>query len=48
LTSESLLAGYLIKLKSSPMFGKPVIKKKYYDVFEDQEVLRFTAQLELV
>lgn len=48
LASETLLAGYLIKLKNSPMFTKPVIKKKYYDVFKDQEVLRFTAALRLV
>jgi hypothetical protein len=48
LTAESYLAGYLIKLKNSPMFRQPVIKKKYYDLFEGREVLRFTAQLELV
>jgi len=48
LASEALLAGYLVKLKSSLMFRQPVIKKKYYDVFKDREVLRFTAQLELV
>ena len=48
LASETLLAGYLIKLKNSPMLAQPVIKKKYYDVFKDQEVLRFTAELGLV
>ena len=48
LASETLLADYLIKLKSSPMFTQPVINKKYYDVFKDQEVLRFTATLRLV
>ncbi len=48
LVTETLLAEYLIKLKSSPMFTKPVIKKKYYQVIKDQEVLRFTAVLRLV
>jgi len=46
LTFESTLAGYLIKLKSSPMFSQPVIKEKSYVFFENQEVLRFIAQLE--
>lgn len=48
LVSETLLGGYLLKLKSSLMFRQPIIKNKYFDMFEDQEVLRFTAQLELV
>ena len=48
LASQTLLAGYLIKLESSPMFTQPVIKKKYYDVLEDQEILRFTVELGLV
>lgn len=47
LTFESVLAGYLVKLKSSPMFRQPVIKEKSYVFFENQEVLRFLAQLEL-
>ncbi|MFC1825856.1 hypothetical protein ACFLYZ_00500 [Thermodesulfobacteriota bacterium] len=48
LASQTLLAGYLIKLESSPMLIQPVIKKKYYDVLEDQEILRFTVELGLV
>lgn len=48
LTFEASLAGYLVKLKSSPMFSRTAIIKKDYVLFEGQEVLRFTAQLELI
>ena len=47
LTFEGTLAGYLIKLKNSPMFNKPSITKRSFETFEDKEVLRFTARLEL-
>ena len=48
LTLESTLAGYLIELKNSPIFDKPTISKKSFDRFEGNEVLKFTARLELV
>jgi len=47
LTFEPFLAGYLVKLKNSPIFSQPKIIKKSFEIFEDEEVLRFTAQLEL-
>jgi hypothetical protein len=45
---ESDLARYLIELQKSPLFDQPAIKKKSFEFFEDQEILRFSAQLELV
>ncbi|MEE8480322.1 MAG: hypothetical protein V3T59_03675, partial [Desulfobacterales bacterium] len=45
---ETSLAGYIVKLKSSPMFGRPVIKKRSFKFFEDKEVLQFTVQLDLM
>ena len=45
---ETSLADYIIKLKSSPMFDRPVIKKRSFEFFDDKEVLQFTAQLDLV
>jgi type IV pilus assembly protein PilM len=48
ITFESALAEYLIKLKASPLFDKPSIKKKSIEIVGDKEVLRFTAELEFV
>lgn len=48
LNFEASLAGYLVRLKSSPMFSRATIKETDYVLFEGQEVLRFTAQLELI
>ena len=48
LTFDSLLSGYIVKLKSSPMFIDAVVKKKSYEYFENQEVLSFTAQLKML
>jgi len=45
---ESALAEYLMKLKGSPLFDKPSIKKKSIEIVGDKEVLRFTAELEFV
>ena len=39
---------YLIKLKGSPLFDKPSIKKKSTEIVGDKEVLRFTAELEFI
>ncbi len=47
-TSETSLTGYLIRLKNSPMFGQPVIQKRSFEFIKNEEVMRFTAQLELV
>ena len=48
LTFESALAGYLVKLKNSPIINQPSIKSKSVESFENKEVLRFTAQLEII
>ncbi|MBW2192986.1 MAG: pilus assembly protein PilM [Deltaproteobacteria bacterium] len=45
---EAALAGFIVKLKKSPIFGESSINQRSFGYIEDQEVLRFTAQLELV
>ncbi|MBF0223968.1 MAG: hypothetical protein HQK76_00810 [Desulfobacterales bacterium] len=44
---ESALAGYLIKLNSSPLFKRVFIKNRENEVLGGKDVLRFTAQLEI-
>jgi len=48
LTFESSLAGYMVQLKKSPMFGKASVKKRNMEFIDDQEVMKFTAQLDLL
>lgn len=48
LTFESSLAGYIVQLKKSLLFGKAGIQNKTIELFEDKEVMRFSAQLELI
>ena len=48
LTLESSLAEYLIALKNSPLFDQPTINKKSIEQLNNQTVIRFTAQLDLV
>jgi type IV pilus assembly protein PilM len=48
LTFESTLAGYIVKLKSSPMFRTPSIENKSYKFLDNKEVLIFKAKLDLV
>ncbi|HSO60682.1 MAG TPA: pilus assembly protein PilM [Desulfobacterales bacterium] len=45
---ESDLAGYLMALKSSPLFKQPTITRKAVEVLDNRQVMRFTAQMELV
>ena len=45
---ESTLAGYLMELRNSPIFGQPTISKKSFERFENKEGLRFTAKLNLI
>ena len=47
LTLESALAGYLIKLKNSPLFDQPNLSRKSFEYIKEDQVLRFTAQLNL-
>jgi len=48
LTFESTLAGYIVKLKGSPLFGTPSIENKSFKYLDHKEVLLFTAKLDLV
>jgi type IV pilus assembly protein PilM len=48
LTLESALAGYLMQLKDSPLFDQPIISNKSFAFSGNDEVLRFTAKLNLV
>jgi hypothetical protein len=45
---ESALAGYLLELKSSPLFDLPNISSKSFEFSGNNEVLRFKAQLNLI
>jgi type IV pilus assembly protein PilM len=47
LTLESALAGYLMELKASPLFDQPTISNKSFAFSGNNEVLRFTAKLNL-
>jgi hypothetical protein len=35
-------------LKASPLFKQPTITRKAFETFDNQPVIRFTAQMELV
>ncbi len=48
LSLESALAGYLMELKNSPLFDRPTINKKSFEFSKNNEVLLFTAKLNLV
>ena len=45
---ESDLAGYLMTLKNSPLFKQPTITRKAVEMLDNRQVMRFTAQMELV
>ena len=45
---ESILAGYLIALRGSPIFDQPVIKEKTLGFFNNNEVLQFKTHLKLI
>jgi type IV pilus assembly protein PilM len=48
LTFDSTLAGYIVKLKSSPMFQTTSVENKAFKYLDNKEVLIFTAKLDLV
>ena len=48
LTFESTLAGYIVKIGSSPLFNTPSIENKSFKFFDNEEVLQFRAMLDLV
>jgi Tfp pilus assembly PilM family ATPase len=45
---ESVLANYLLGLKNSPIFQKPEIQDQHFEFYNNQEVLRFKAKLEVM
>ena len=47
LSLEAALAGFLMELKNSPLFDQPTINKKSFEFSGNNEVLRFTARLNL-
>jgi len=47
-TLESDLAAYLMVLKNSPLFTQTTISKKSLEMIDNQPVIRFTAQMDLV
>ena len=48
LTLESALMGYLMELKNSPLFDQPTVNKKSFEFSGNDEVLLFTAKLNLI
>ena len=48
LNFESALAGYMVKLERSPMFGRPEIIKQSFEVVDEKEVLKFSAQVDII
>jgi hypothetical protein len=48
LTFESTLAGYIVRIGSSPLFHTPSIENKSFKFFNNVEVMQFRAMLDLV
>ena len=44
---ESTLTGYLLNLKNSPVFNKPSVRSKQIEYYQNQQVLRFSANLDI-
>jgi type IV pilus assembly protein PilM len=42
------LTGYLLNLKNSPIFNKPSVRSKQIEYYQNQQVLRFSANLGVV
>jgi hypothetical protein len=42
------LAAYLMTLRNSPLFKQPTISKKSLEMMDNQPVMRFTAQMDVV
>jgi type IV pilus assembly protein PilM len=47
LSLEAALAGFMMELKNSPLFDQPTINKKSFEFSGNNEVLRFTAKVNL-
>ena len=45
---EPALASYMVRMKSSPLFSAPRVIDKSFEMMDGHEVLRFTAELEVI
>lgn len=45
---ETLLASFMVQLEKSPMFGKPTILSQTFQPAKNGEVLKFSAQVEII
>ena len=45
---EPALAAYMVRMKTSPLFAEPRIIDKSFEMLDGREVLRFTAELEII
>jgi type IV pilus assembly protein PilM len=45
---ESILTGYLLNLKNSPVFNRPSVRSKQIEYYQNQQVLRFSANLGII
>jgi type IV pilus assembly protein PilM len=45
---EPALAAYMVRMKTSPLFADPRIVDKSFEMLGGREVLRFTAELEII
>lgn len=45
---ETTLTGYLLNLKNSPIFNKPSVRSKQIEYYQNQQVLRFSANLSII
>jgi hypothetical protein len=48
LNLEPSLAAYMVQMKSSPLLAEPKIIEKTFEMLDGREVLRFTAELEIL
>ena len=48
MTFESTLSDYLVQLKKVPLFSRASVQKRAVELLEEKEVMKFTAQLELI
>jgi Tfp pilus assembly PilM family ATPase len=45
---EPILTGYLLNLKNSPIFNKPSVRSKQVEYYQNQQVMRFSANLGII
>jgi Tfp pilus assembly PilM family ATPase len=45
---EPALTGYLLDLRKSPIFRKPNVRSKQVEYYQNQQVLRFSASLDVI